>query len=80
MCNFCPPLLGDQSAAQQALVGTINTSMQAVQQAQTDLEEVEELPPLGDDMVRKCIHVTSHLLSCIHYRYFILKVNFMRIL
>ncbi|KAI2662682.1 Talin-2 [Labeo rohita] len=30
-----PPL----SAAQQALVGTINTSMQAVQQAQSDLEE-----------------------------------------
>ncbi|XP_009301497.2 talin-2a isoform X1 [Danio rerio] len=44
-----PPL----SAAQQALVGTINTSMQAVQQAQDDLEEVEELPPLGDDMASK---------------------------
>uniref|UniRef100_A0A8C2PQK9 Talin 2a n=1 Tax=Cyprinus carpio TaxID=7962 RepID=A0A8C2PQK9_CYPCA len=44
-----PPL----SAAQQALVGTINTSMQAVQQAQSDLEEVEELPPLGDDMASK---------------------------
>ncbi len=33
-------------------MGTINTSMQAVQQAQSDLEKVEELPPLGDDMVR----------------------------
>uniref|UniRef100_A0A671SPW4 Talin-2-like n=1 Tax=Sinocyclocheilus anshuiensis TaxID=1608454 RepID=A0A671SPW4_9TELE len=44
-----PPL----SAAQQALVGTINTSMQAVQQAQSDLEEVEELPPIGDDMASK---------------------------
>ncbi|XP_052457970.1 talin-2 isoform X1 [Carassius gibelio] len=44
-----PPL----SAAQQALVGTINTSMQAVQQTQTDLEEMEELPPLGDDMASK---------------------------
>ncbi|XP_065123839.1 talin-2a isoform X2 [Paramisgurnus dabryanus] len=44
-----PPL----SAAQQALVGTINTSMQAVQQAQSDLEDVEELPPLGDDMASK---------------------------
>ncbi|CAM4522659.1 unnamed protein product [Leuciscus chuanchicus] len=44
-----PPL----SAAQQALVGTISTSMQAVQQAQEDLEEVEELPPLGDDMASK---------------------------
>ncbi|XP_036442190.1 talin-2a isoform X4 [Colossoma macropomum] len=44
-----PPL----SAAQQALVGTINTSMQAVQQAQADLEEVEELPPLGNDMASK---------------------------
>ncbi|XP_051989863.1 talin-2-like [Xyrauchen texanus] len=44
-----PPL----SAAQQALVGTINSSMQAVQQAQSNLEEVEELPPLGDDMSSK---------------------------
>uniref|UniRef100_A0A8C2EFL8 Talin 2a n=2 Tax=Cyprinus carpio TaxID=7962 RepID=A0A8C2EFL8_CYPCA len=44
-----PPL----SAAQQALVGTINTSMQAVQQAQSDLKEVEELPPLGNDMASK---------------------------
>ncbi|XP_051578035.1 talin-2-like [Myxocyprinus asiaticus] len=44
-----PPL----SAAQQALVGTINSSMQAVQQAQSDLEVVEELPPLGDDMASK---------------------------
>ncbi|XP_066503310.1 talin-2a [Hoplias malabaricus] len=44
-----PPL----SAAQQALVGTINTSMQAVQQAQEELEDVEELPPLGDDMASK---------------------------
>ncbi|XP_049329638.1 talin-2a [Astyanax mexicanus] len=44
-----PPL----SAAQQALVGTINTSMQTVQQVQADLEEVEELPPLGDDLASK---------------------------
>lgn len=41
-----------QSLAQQALMGTINTSMQAVQQAQADLGEVDNLPPLGQDMVR----------------------------
>uniref|UniRef100_A0A8D3D3R3 Talin 2a n=1 Tax=Scophthalmus maximus TaxID=52904 RepID=A0A8D3D3R3_SCOMX len=42
-----PPL----SSAQQALMGTINTSMQAVQKAQIDLGEVDNLPPLGQDMV-----------------------------
>lgn len=41
-----------QNLAQQALMGTINTSMQAVQQAQADLGEVDNLPPLGHDMVR----------------------------
>uniref|UniRef100_A0A668AHE9 Talin 2a n=1 Tax=Myripristis murdjan TaxID=586833 RepID=A0A668AHE9_9TELE len=44
-----PPL----SSAQQALMGTINTSMQAVQQAQVDLGEVDNLPPLGQDMASK---------------------------
>uniref|UniRef100_A0A8C2Z0Q0 Talin 2a n=1 Tax=Cyclopterus lumpus TaxID=8103 RepID=A0A8C2Z0Q0_CYCLU len=44
-----PPL----SSAQQALMGTINTSMQAVQKAQIDLGEVENLPPLGQDMASK---------------------------
>ncbi|XP_062327021.1 talin-2a isoform X1 [Osmerus eperlanus] len=44
-----PPL----SSAQQALMGTINTSMQAVQQAQADLGEVDDLPPLGQDMASK---------------------------
>ncbi|KAJ3593552.1 hypothetical protein NHX12_005886 [Muraenolepis orangiensis] len=44
-----PPL----SSAQQALMGTINTSMQAVQQAQIDLGEVDDLPPLGQDMASK---------------------------
>ncbi|XP_041082285.1 talin-2 isoform X1 [Polyodon spathula] len=44
-----PPL----SSAQQALMGTINTSMQAVQQAQTDLGEVGDLPPLGQDMASR---------------------------
>lgn len=33
-------------------MGTINTSMQAVQQAQADLGEVDNLPPLGQDLVR----------------------------
>lgn len=32
-------------------MGTINTSMQAVQKAQIDLDEVDNLPPLGQDMV-----------------------------
>lgn len=32
-------------------MGTINTSMQAVQKAQIDLGEVDNLPPLGQDMV-----------------------------
>ncbi|XP_035378359.1 talin-2 isoform X2 [Electrophorus electricus] len=40
-----PPL----SLAQQALMGTINSSMQAVQQAQADLGQVDNLPPLGQD-------------------------------
>ncbi|XP_040059082.2 talin-2 [Gasterosteus aculeatus] len=44
-----PPL----SSAQQALMGTINTSMQAVQKAQIDLGEVDNLPPLGQDMASK---------------------------
>lgn len=45
-----------QSSAQQALMGTINTSMQAVQKAQIDLGEVDNLPPLGQDMVLHSAH------------------------
>uniref|UniRef100_A0A8C3Y8V6 Talin 2 n=1 Tax=Catharus ustulatus TaxID=91951 RepID=A0A8C3Y8V6_CATUS len=44
-----PPL----TSAQQALMGTINTSMRAVQQAQADLSEVDNLPPLGQDMASR---------------------------
>ncbi|XP_035011916.1 talin-2 isoform X4 [Hippoglossus stenolepis] len=44
-----PPL----SLAQQALMGTINSSMQAVQQAQTDLGHVDSLPPLGHDLASR---------------------------
>uniref|UniRef100_A0A674KC80 Talin 2 n=1 Tax=Terrapene triunguis TaxID=2587831 RepID=A0A674KC80_9SAUR len=44
-----PPL----TSAQQALMGTINTSMHAVQQAQSDLNEVDNLPPLGHDMASR---------------------------
>lgn len=44
-------LLPLQTSAQQALMGTINTSMHAVQQAQDDLSELDSLPPLGQDMV-----------------------------
>uniref|UniRef100_A0AAY4E2G9 Talin 2 n=1 Tax=Denticeps clupeoides TaxID=299321 RepID=A0AAY4E2G9_9TELE len=45
-----PPLV---SLAQQALMGTINSSMQAVQQAQADLGEVDNLPPLGQDIASR---------------------------
>ncbi|KAJ8260864.1 hypothetical protein COCON_G00165870 [Conger conger] len=41
-----PPL----TSAQQALTGTINSSMQAVQAAQAALDEIEVLPPLGSDV------------------------------
>ncbi|XP_007424458.1 talin-2 isoform X1 [Python bivittatus] len=44
-----PPL----TSAQQALMGTINTSMQAVQQTQADLTQVDDLPPLGNDMASR---------------------------
>ena len=37
-------------------MGTINTSMHAVQQAQDDLSELDALPPLGQDMVRVIQH------------------------
>lgn len=48
-----------QSSAQQALMGTINTSMQAVQKAQIDLGEVDNLPPLGQDMVLHTVQCTN---------------------
>ncbi|XP_075388535.1 talin-2 isoform X2 [Tenrec ecaudatus] len=44
-----PPL----TSAQQALMGTINTSMHAVQQAQDDLGKRDSLPPLGQDMASR---------------------------
>ncbi|XP_037539602.1 talin-2 [Nematolebias whitei] len=44
-----PPL----SLAQQALMGTINSSMKAVQQAQSDLGHVDNLPPLGHDLASR---------------------------
>ncbi|KAM4572492.1 talin-2 isoform 3-T7 [Odontesthes bonariensis] len=44
-----PPL----SHAQQALMGTINSSMQAVQQAQANLGHVDNLPPLGHDLASR---------------------------
>nr|XP_046231076.1 talin-1 [Scatophagus argus]XP_046231077.1 talin-1 [Scatophagus argus]XP_046231078.1 talin-1 [Scatophagus argus] len=40
-----PPL----TLAQQALTGTINSSMQAVQAAQASLDDFDTLPPLGTD-------------------------------
>ncbi|GCB83934.1 hypothetical protein scyTo_0024719 [Scyliorhinus torazame] len=50
-----PPL----TSAQQALMGTINSSMQAVQQAHSDLTEIDNLPPLGQDMVSLIAAVSS---------------------
>ncbi|XP_057693603.1 talin-2 isoform X3 [Corythoichthys intestinalis] len=44
-----PPL----NLAQQALMGTINSSMNAVQQAQADLGHVDNLPPLGHDLASR---------------------------
>lgn len=40
-----------QTSAQQALTGTINSSMQAVQAAQASLTDFDTLPPLGTDAV-----------------------------
>lgn len=40
-------------------MGTINTSMQAVQKAQIDLGEVDNLPPLGQDMVLYSAHTRA---------------------
>ncbi|CAJ0966367.1 unnamed protein product [Ranitomeya imitator] len=44
-----PPL----TSAQQALTGTINSSMQAVNAAQATLEDFDTLPPLGQDAAAK---------------------------
>ncbi|XP_072292108.1 talin-2 isoform X2 [Eucyclogobius newberryi] len=44
-----PPL----SQAQQALMGTIGSSLRAVQQAQGDLGHMDPLPPLGHDLASR---------------------------
>ncbi|KAG9463018.1 hypothetical protein GDO78_022591, partial [Eleutherodactylus coqui] len=44
-----PPL----TSAQQALTGTINSSMQAVNAAQANLDDFDALPPLGQDAAAK---------------------------
>ncbi|KAI1240200.1 hypothetical protein IHE44_0011655 [Lamprotornis superbus] len=44
-----PPL----TSAQQALTGTINSSMQAVHAAQATLDDFDTLPPLGQDAASK---------------------------
>uniref|UniRef100_A0A8B9CH42 Talin 1 n=1 Tax=Anser brachyrhynchus TaxID=132585 RepID=A0A8B9CH42_9AVES len=41
------------TSAQQALTGTINSSMQAVNAAQATLDDFETLPPLGQDAASK---------------------------
>lgn len=52
-CPKQPPhsVLALQTSAQQALTGTINSSMQAVNAAQATLDDFETLPPLGQDAV-----------------------------
>lgn len=53
--HFCSTpahfLLVLQTSAQQALTGTINSSMQAVHAAQSNLDDFDTLPPLGQDAV-----------------------------
>ncbi|XP_063152009.1 talin-1 isoform X2 [Candoia aspera] len=44
-----PPL----TSAQQALTGTLNSSMQAVKAVQSSLDDFETLPPLGQDAASK---------------------------
>ncbi|XP_060540396.1 talin-1 isoform X2 [Pantherophis guttatus] len=44
-----PPL----TSAQQALTGTLNSSLQAVKAAQSSLDDFETLPPLGQDAASK---------------------------
>lgn len=51
-CTLCVSVICYcQSLAQQALMGTINSSMQAVQQAQANLRYVDNPPSLGHDLV-----------------------------
>lgn len=55
-----------QTSAQQALTGTINSSMQAVQAAQASLTDFDTLPPLGTDAVRhtKPFNTSTTLIIC----------------
>lgn len=53
-----------QTSAQQALTGTINSSMQAVQAVQASLDEFDALPPLGTDAVR-CIIYMNICFKCL---------------
>lgn len=56
-----------QTSAQQALTGTINSSMQAVQAAQASLTDFDTLPPLGTDAVRhtRPFYISAHSLYAI---------------
>ena len=47
--------------AQRALLSNIETSLTAVQSAQTDLEQKSHLPPLGSDPVSTVTCPFSHL-------------------
>lgn len=51
LSSECSTLPIFQTSAQQALTGTINSSMQAVQAAQATLDDFDTLPPLGQDAV-----------------------------
>lgn len=45
-------------------MGTINSSMQAVQQAQADLGYVDNPPPLGHDLVIPVFQNVEQRLQC----------------
>lgn len=49
--NVPHSVLALQTSAQQALTGTINSSMQAVNAAQATLDDFETLPPFGQNAV-----------------------------
>lgn len=56
-------------------MGTINSSMQAVQQAQADLGYVDNPPPLGHDLVIPFFQNFKQRLQC-NFIFFIFKVEF----
>lgn len=66
-----------QTSAQQALTGTINSSMQAVQAAQASLSDSDTLPPLGTDAVRHTKHSTRYYATEIDIRFMVIIMIFL---